>query len=242
MGTIIYCDGAISALRVPQFDLLAVSSFEATFHHDDSQPHIPALVGLPLWMRQHRQNDSIDQENNLARHLWISTNFDHPGFGSSAAQLGSRLLMRKDGVNLIPHHLEALCTFCISVLRESCGERGILSKTPGKSDKQKKLFKQMATQKGFETFWNEYRARKASHDARWKNLPSPYDVARLGVTYSWLVPSYATKDTSGRRGAPTRATDAVGPLTRTEGLVTRGLARKREIAGGCQRGSVDAGS
>ncbi len=226
MGTIIHCPGAISTLKVSKFHHLAVSSFEAAFHFEDRQPHIPALVGLPLWMRQHNKNDSTDQENEMVRQLWISANFDDPGFGTSPSQIGSRLVMRKDGVNLIPHHLEALCNFCLYVLQESCGDTGALSSNPRRCRKQKKMFKKMATMQRFEEFWRQYRVERASHDERWKDLPSPYDSAKLGRRYSWLV-STVNENMGGE--TPIRKTNTVEETTRTEGLVTRGLARKREV-------------
>ena len=226
MGTIIHCPGAISTLKVSKFHHLAVSSLEAVFHFEDRQPHIPALVGLPLWMRQYNKNDSTDQENEMVRQLWVSTNFDDPGFGTSPSQIGTKLVMRKDGVNLIPHHLEALCNFCLHVLQESCGDTGILSSKPRKCKKQKKTFEKMTTMRGFEEFWRQYRVERVSHDERWKDLPSPYDSVKLGMRYSWLVPT-VNEDLGGE--TPIRKTDTVEETTRTEGLVTRGLARKREV-------------
>ena len=232
MGTIIHCPGSISTRKVSRFHHLAVSSLEAAFHFEDRQPHIPALIGLPLWMRQHNKNDSIDEENEMVRQLWISANFDDPGFGTSPSQIGSKLVMRKDGVNLIPHHLEALCHFCLYVLQESCGDTGTLSSKPCKCKKQKKAFKKMATMRGFEEFWREYRFERASHDERWKDLPSPYDTRKLGMRYSWLAP--IVNDTTGGE-TPLREADTVKETTRTEGLVTRGLARKREVVSEADR-------
>ena len=226
MGTIIHCPGAISTLKVSKFHNLAVSSLEAAFHFEDRQPHIPALVGLPLWMRQHNKNDSTDQENEMVRQLWISANLDDPGFGTSPSQIGSKLVMRKDGVNLIPQHLEALCHFCLYVLQESCGDTGTLSLKPRKCKKQKKMFKKMATMRGFEEFWREYRGERASRDERWKDLPSPYDSRKLGMRYSRLVRT-VNEDMGGE--TPIRKADTVKEATRTEGLVTRGLARRREV-------------
>ena len=226
MGTIIHCPGALSTLKVSQFHPLAISSLEALFHIEDRQPHIPALVSLPLWMRQHHKNDSADQENEMVRQLWICANLDDPGFGTSPSQIGSKLVMRKDGVNLIPQHLEALCHFCRYVLQESCGNAGTLSSKPRKCKKQKKLFKKMATMRGFEEFWREYCVERASHDERWKDLPSPYDSRKLGMRYSRFVPT-VNENTGGE--TPLRKADTVEEMTRTEGLVTRGLARRREV-------------
>ena len=226
MGTIIHCPGAVSTLKVSQFHHLAVSSLEAAFHLEDRQPYIPALVGLPLWMRQHNKNDSTDQENEMVRQLWIPAKLDDPSFGTSPSQMGSKLVMRKDGVNLLPHHLEALCHFCLYVLQKSCGDNGTFSSRPRKCMKQKKVFKKMATVRGFEEFWREYRVERASHDEKWKDLPSPYDSKKLGMRYSWLVPS-VNENTGGE--TPIRKADTVEETTRTEGLVTRGLARKREV-------------
>ena len=226
MGTIIHCPGTMSALKVPQFYPLAISNLEAAFHLEDRQPHIPALVGLPLWMRQHNKNDSTDQDNEMVRQLWICANLDDPGFGTSPSQIGSKAVMRKDGVNLIPHHLEALCHFCGYVLQESCGNRGFLSSKPRKCKRQKQLFKRMATRRGFEEFWREYRVERASHDDTWKDLPSPYDNRKLGMRYSWLVLT-VNENTGGDTSI--RKTDTVEETTRTPGLVTRGLARRREV-------------
>ena len=177
-------------------------------------------------MRQHKKNDSTDQENEMVRQLWICANLDDPGFGTSPSQIGSKVVMRKDGVNLIPHHLEALCHFCVYVLRESCGDAGTLSSKPRKCEKQKKMFKKMATMRGFEEFWREYRVERASHDERWKHLPSPYDSRKLGIGYSSLVPT-VNEDMGGE--TPIREADKVEETTRTEELVTRSSARKMEV-------------
>ena len=226
MGTIIHCPGALSTLKVPQFYPLAILSLEALFHIEDRQPHIPALVGLPLWMRQHHKNDSTDQENEMVRQLWICANFDDPGFGTSPSQIGSKVVMRKDGMNLIPQHLEALCHFCRYVLQESCGDAGTLSSKPRKCNRQKKMFKKMATMRGFEEFWREYCVERASHDERWKDLPGPYDSRKLGMRYSWLVPT-VSENTGG--DTPIWKADTVEETTRPEGLVIRGSARKSEV-------------
>ena len=163
----------------------------------------------------------------MVRRLWINTDFDDPGFGTSPSQIGSKVVMRKDGVNLIPQHLEALCYFCLYVLQESCGVNGTLSSRLHKREKQERMFKKMATMRGFEEFWEEYRKERALRDERWKVLPSPYDSRKLGMRYEKLVSTFS-ENMGGQRS--TRKADTVEETTRTEGLVTRGLARKREVA------------
>ena len=228
MGTIIHCPGALSNPKTFAFHPIAISSFEAIFHIDDHQPEIPALVGLPLWMRHHSKNDTkIDQENEIVRQLWINANFDDPhSFGTSPSQTGSKLVMRKDGINLIPQHLEALCHFCLYVLQVTYGDTGRLSSHPRKCERQKRMFKRMATKRGFGEFWEEYRDGRALHDERWMKLPSPYDGRKLGMRYERLVPA-GEGNMGGERLI--RKAGVVEEAMRTEGSVTRGLARKREV-------------
>ncbi|KAK0511271.1 hypothetical protein JMJ35_005844 [Cladonia borealis] len=229
MGTIIHCLSALSTLKVSPFQPLAISSLEAIFHIEDHQPHIPALVGLPLWMRQHNnKNDTTinQEENEMVRQLWICAASDDPSsFGTAPSQTGSKVVMRKDGVNLIPQHLEALCQFCLYVLQESCGDAGKLSSNPHKCEKQRKMLKKMATKRGFEEFWEEYREERASRDERWMKLPSPFDSRKLGMRYERLV-NTVNGGLGGEKSM--RKTEKVEEMTRTEGSVTRGLARKRE--------------
>ena len=90
------------------------------------------------------------------------------------------------------------------------------------------MFKKMATKRGFEEFWEEYRDEKALQDERWKYLPSPYDGRKLGIRYRRLFPA-VNENMGGERLI--RKTEKVEEIMRTEGLVTRGLARKREVAG-----------
>ena len=231
MGTIIHCPGTLLNPKVFAFHHIAISSLEAIFHIEDHEPHIPALVGLPLWMRHHstKNDTTIDQENEMVRQLWINADLDDPaGFGTAPSQTGSKLVMRMDGVNLIPQHLEALCRFCLYVLQESCGDTGRLSSNPRKCERQKRVFKRMATKRGFDEFWEEYRDEKALRDARWEKLPSPYDGRKLGMRYERLVP--AIKEGVGGE-MPIRKMVIAEETVRTEGLVTRGLAlaRKREL-------------
>ena len=182
-------------------------------------------------MREHSNNNDTtgDQENEMVRQIWICANFDDPGFGTAPSQIGSKLVMREDGVNLFPQHLEALCHFCIYVLRESCGGTGTLSMNPRKSEKQKQIFKKMATMRGFTGFWREYSEARGERDGRWNGLPSPYDKGKLGMRYEWLVPA-VDGDRGGERSV--WEGDRVEERARTEGLVTRELARRREA--GCE--------
>ena len=182
-------------------------------------------------MRHHnnKHDTTINQENEKVRQLWICADFDDPSsFGASSSQTGSKLVMRKDGVNLLPQHLEALCHFCLYLLQESCGDAGRLSSKAHKYERQKKMFKKMATKRGFKEFWEEYRDEKALQDERWMKLPSPYDSRKLGVRYERLVPA-VNGNMGGEKSI--RKTEKVEEPTRTEGLVTRGLAlaRKREV-------------
>ena len=185
-------------------------------------------------MRQYSNNNNKNdttkqEENEMVRQLWICANFDDPGFGTAPSQIGSKLVMRKDGVNLLPQHLEALCHFCIYVLQESCGGTGMLSSSPRKCEEQKQIFNKMATMRGFAGFWREYSEERGARDGRWKGLPSPYERGKLGMRYEWLVPT-VDGDRGGERSV--WEGDRVGETTRTEGLVTRELARRREA--GCE--------
>ena len=134
--------------------------------------------------------------------------------------------MRKDGINLIPQHLEALCHFCLYVLQETYGDTGRLSSHPRKCERQKRMFKRMTTRRGFEEFWEEYREERALRDARWMKLPSPYDSGKLGMRYERLVPA-GNGDMGVDRLIGT--VERVEETMRTLGSVTRGLARKREV-------------
>ena len=91
------------------------------------------------------------------------------------------------------------------------------------------MFRRMATRRGFEEFWREYCEGRAERDEGWKGLPSPYDCGRVGRGYERL--GFRAGNVEERMVGKAEADLGDEMTMRTEGLVTRGLARKREVAG-----------
>ena len=94
---------------------------------------------------------------------------------------------------------------------------GGLSKIGRRRERQERVLREMATRREFEEFWGTY-----CEERGWKGLPGPYDCGSVGRGYERVV-SGASDQVVGEERA-----DMGGEMMRTEGLVTRGLAKKRE--------------
>jgi len=213
-GAIIYCQGAMEKNKIQPFASTTVPGIEATLHAQDMPCSIPSLIDLPVWMRTYKHDPTINRTNSIATWLQIIGDLDAEGFGFTAKTvLDSAVVMREDGKELLPRHLEALCFFCKhvfeEVLKSNVGHAG-LSKNPRTQQLQKKTFRKLACRKGFLEFYERYCSEKSIQDERWKNLPSPYENEELGsnIEQSIETPKSATEESSGRRssGRVTRST------------------------------------
>ena len=231
MGVIIYCPGAISTSIVVQYAPIAISSFEAVFHAQDNILYIATQIRLPLWMREHDHNPSIDQENQLARCLKVSRDTlftqlnlgnQSDDLGSTPLEVGSRVVMRNDGFNLLPQHLEALCNFCQFVVDDISSHYPIRADIDRVAMQRKERLKVFATRREFEKFYENYCVQMAAEDFKWMRLPSPYDTARLGKDFA-DVPSWMY---DGSKTPPaTNAREELSFIERAIGLGNRSSAR-----------------
>lgn len=186
---------------------------------------------------------NVGISNQAARALFISIN---AGFGAVPALTGAILVARRDGYDLLPKHVEALCAFCAYVLGGICGgggdgdgmggcgnDMGGLEKRGWESERERerkreerqRVFRGLVTRGVFEGFWREF-----CEERGWRGCVGPYDVGRLGRGYGGVVRSIGDGD-----GCKERVIKGE-EKTRTEGLMTRGLARKMEGEGECDSG------
>jgi len=245
-GAIIYCQGAMEKNKIKPFASTTIPGIEATLHAQDSLCSIPSVIGLPVWMRTYQHDPTINRVNSIATWLHIIGDLDAKGFGFAAKTvLDSAVVMRKDGRELSPRHLEVLCFFCKhvfeEVLEEDVGNVG-LSEDPYTQEIQKKTFRNLACRKGFLDFYKNYCLEKGAHDERWRNLPPPYSTDEFGsqatspvdgIEQSIENSKSATEESTSRRtsGRITRSTqkaldgaESSSPVAREE---ARGSARKR---------------
>lgn len=246
IGAIIYCQGAMEKNKTKPFASTVVPGIEATLHAGDLPCSIPSLIDLPIWMRTYKHDPSINRANPLATWLQIIGDLEADGFGFAAKiVLDSAVVLRKDGRELLPRHLEALCFFCKYVVEEVLGGyvgHVGLSENPYTQEMQKKTFRRLACRKGFLDFYNSYCLEKAVRDERWRDLPSPYEMRELegeakspadGIEQSRENPDGIREDSTGRRtsGRVTRSSlkaldgaESSSPVAREVG---RGTARRR---------------
>lgn len=250
-GAIIYCQGIIEKNNARSFASTTIAGIEATLHAQDPPCPIPSLIGLPIWMRTHKHDPAINRANPMATWLHIIGDLDAEGFGFAAKSvLDSAVVMRKDGKELIPRHLEVLCFFCKHVLEEvfedEAGKVG-LSDDPYVRGVQEKTFQKLACRKGFLEFYDSYCLERGAEDARWRNLPSPYDMDDLddgasfcteGIrqsveTFTSVMPWATGRRTSGRITRSTQkvleSAESSSPMVRDE---VSGRARKRRHSTG----------
>ncbi len=248
-GAIIYCQGAMEKNKTKPFASTVVPGIEAILHANDLPCSIPSTIDLPIWMRTYKHDPSNNRANPLATWLQIIGDLEADGFGFAAKTvLDSAVVMRKDGRELLPRHLEALCFFCKNVVEEvlggDVGHVG-LSENPYTREMQKKTFRKLACRKGFLEFYHSYCLEKAVRDERWRSLPSPYEMRELegeatspadGIEQNRENPVLMREDSTGRRtsGRITRSSlkardsaESSSPVAREEG---RGTVRKRHCA------------
>ena len=193
MGVVVHC----SDKDVPEYASKRVPSYEHVSHIKDSPFYIPTKIGLPLWLRFHPPQ--LSDSDNKRQNIWaeiltvrISTvdlydnakNQNRPAIWTDPLE-GSKLVMRKDKFNLIPQHLEVICEFCMQTADRTDAPSGKGNDDRDKSV-QKEWFEQAATRDKFEVFYRRYRAKRAKKDRKWRNLPSPYDTARLGRDFATI--------------------------------------------------------
>ena len=242
MGVLIHCSGAMSNLNVPGFaplhspwvkaDYHRIQSYMRQIHYliglpdhvfPDSIPQIPYLIGVPVWILQYNLNPEIDQGNPPAGILKFgsiilspqpNTGIQGNDYQSTALEMGSRVVSRIDGFNLLPQHLEVLCAFCEFVQRHA--ER----------------FTRLATRSEFEAYYQWYSVLKVRDgDIKWKSLPFPYDTALLGKEYANVLSWVDDGQNNQPAAVPTNNIVVEEQNVRTTGLLTPGGESQREAAG-----------
>lgn len=176
---VIYCEGAMREGRSRRFAPTNISSAEAAFHIGDQPCSIPSMINLPLWMRTYRHDPTIyNRENTVATWLHVIGDLDAEGFGFATKKwLDNAVVVRVDGKDLLPQHLEALSFFCRHVFEEVIGENfgcNGLSDNAVMRKMQKATFRKLVSKTGFMEFYERYCSEKAMLDEHWRRLPSPY--------------------------------------------------------------------
>ena len=120
-----------------------------------------------------------------------STKISEQGFGKSptdweAAQVGSVLAARSDGLLLLGRHLEVLCAYIrekVEPMLKAC----IDGVAPGLMPKKRDEILNTITRKSFEQFFQEYKARKVLVDQQWADLPSMYAMKKASTQWKGLI-------------------------------------------------------
>ena len=177
-GVVIYCEGAKDEDHPRLFAPISISRMEAAYHPPDHPYSIPSLIGLPIWMRPHNHDPTIDRSNPVATWLLAVGNPEDLDFGRVEKKwLDSAVVMRRDGEALLPQHLEVLCFYCKFVFEEVLGketkEEPGLAEDPELRQMQVRTFWKLVSRRGFMGYYEKYRSKKSTYDDEWRALPSP---------------------------------------------------------------------
>ena len=165
---------------------------------------LPAMAGIALYI--HRYDIKFypgEFENKLASKItrcgditskeWGQTRWPWKGVRNAA------LIVRQDGKDLLPQHVEALCAWCQNYLEKVISSDAVKdanTEESGGHENAKRVIEQ-AARESFENHWMSFSEKKAFIDENWKNVPSPYEiediqVATAEVTRIPLDESHAT--------------------------------------------------
>lgn len=124
-AVIIQCRRTDGTQNRETFRPIVISPLESQYHVDDPPCVIPAMIGIPIWMRRHnwQRYQSYDSrvhvwtpppnvENRPAGWLDFNVNNDFDDVRISNIHIGDTLVARKDGKELTVPHLLMLCEFC----------------------------------------------------------------------------------------------------------------------------------
>lgn len=143
---------------------------------------ISRLIGLPIQMYKYvHRADLYSGESQLAAYLHRCGDVDSPRWGFPPQQWLSDtrnvLIVRCDGKELLPEHAEALCNFCFHAFRDIFSLAAeVKAHRSGSQEERGKAFMAKASRGGFERFFERYRSRQASRIARWRHIPTPYEM------------------------------------------------------------------
>jgi hypothetical protein len=169
---------------------------EVVYHANDSPLSIPTQIGLPLWQLSHTQlpmNPEKERKNCIVGYLSVSavpaTSSINSGNGDGTPlswqeAYGSKVMMRQDGFNLLPQHVIVLYHFCKDMSNTTVRYAGKPGDKRDKLVQQRERFQEVATRANFEMYYRRFCDREVANDPRWRNLPSPYDLAQLGKKYT----------------------------------------------------------
>ena len=250
MGVLIHCSGAMSKLNVLGFAPLHSPRVKADYHRIqsymrqihyliglpdhvflDSNPRIPYLTGLPLWILQYKLNPEIDQETPQAGTLKFSSIILSPqpntgsqgnDYQSTPSKIGSRVVSWIDAFNLLPQHLEVLCAFYEFVQRHTPQDSGGMAVNRAILIHWKERFTRLATRSEFEAYYQWYSGLNVRDgDIKWKSLPFPYDTALLGKEYANVLSWVDNGQNNQPAAVPTNNIIFEEQNMRTTGLLTR---------------------
>ena len=90
------------------------------------------------------------------------------------------MVVRRDGLELLPRHAEVLCFFCKYVVEEVVGVGSAgLAEDKERQWVQRKMLRKLLCKKGFLEFYDDYCLERSFEDPGWRGLPSPFDVRVL---------------------------------------------------------------
>ncbi|MCJ1246975.1 hypothetical protein MMC30_004186 [Trapelia coarctata] len=168
----INCPGHVSAT--------ALHTSDPTFGTSSLNCNIPFMLGLPICAQQLHldedwSNDTRKTKNEPFSYLHFTVTGPEKLIGGfpmlGLAKGGSGLVVRAGAEDLLPEHLEVMCVFCENTA-------GMVWSAAQRGDKKhiKQFAEKSVTKEKYLAFWEKYKAMKASTEARWKSLPSPYDM------------------------------------------------------------------
>lgn len=177
-GVKIACEGDMVVFGAKKFQAVQVPRQHPVFAAPTC--HIPRLVGLPISVRRlpsHAAWRSMQEghpfDNMPATYLHLNADKDSDKWGwapmSWQNSVGSVLVVRRDGKDLSPLHMEALCEFCQFEVGEA-----FESQMEAEKDRDTVLPK--LTRAKFAEFFEAYRSQKEESLLEWRTVASHYDV------------------------------------------------------------------
>lgn len=178
-GVKIACKGDLAVFGAKKFQTVQVPRQHPVFAAPSC--HIPSLIGLPISVRRLPPHSAWRSGNEIstafmnpqATYLHLNADKDSDEWGwapmSSQNSVGTVLVVRRDGKDLSPLHMEALCEFCQFEVGEAFEDQM-------EAEKDRDTVLPKLTPAKFAEFFEAYRSRKAESLLEWRTVASPYDV------------------------------------------------------------------
>lgn len=140
---------------------------------------VTCSLGLPLVQRRKPVDDDWNKEaeangnTNCGAHLLLlDIDPKSPRWGTTPgfAEQGTVLLMRQDGRDLHPHHVETIIMYLLQVVNEAMRES-----VGGGRSKGEVL--DLLHPSRLDWYFNKYRKQKAEKEESWKDVPPLFDIS-----------------------------------------------------------------